>query len=254
MQENLGTHSSHGQNASNYFPKLAGHRPNLNHGPEATKRFKPNTNSSRSRPFLNSGKEDSRASAEASKYISDPIQISAIKTVPCTNNNQPGHQEGGDSGSMEEGESEDGGEPYLKKFKNVDLLKTSSTTSASTTPFFSSVDPCETITELDLAQETSHDPSSEFEDLECPFSLDEAAWKELLERLRQEKGFMCSVMKYSSEGTCLNLKCAAGHSFTIKTSQKFICRKCEEIMAKCSEYAELHHGNNLLYNFRKTIK
>eukprot|EP00826_Nyctotherus_ovalis_P006114 TRINITY_DN11417_c0_g1_i1.p1 TRINITY_DN11417_c0_g1~~TRINITY_DN11417_c0_g1_i1.p1 ORF type:complete len:164 (+),score=35.24 TRINITY_DN11417_c0_g1_i1:75-566(+) len=125
--------------------------------------------------------------------------------------------------------------------------------SAAASPETVSAESCEIPTELDLGQDASYEVFSTPPDAPCPAALTKDQWEALLLRVRQEKGLVCTAVQYSPDDVCLTFTCEADHSFTVKSSEKFNCPKCESIMAKCSEYAKSHNGNILPNSLGKLL-
>lgn len=255
MQENLGVQFRQHDNPINpssvQLPRLAGRRQkleNLGHEHEISKRFKPNLEGSRTRPSSENVKEDIQSSTGTHNHdslYSEPLRTSTSQNLQ-SGDTEFGQPEGGESGAIE-GDSEEGG--YLQGPKEnhtkSKLLETESIGSTVASPASIAVESNEMIAELDLAQDAFDEASSRPLDFQCPASLTEAELKKFLEKLSQEKSLICTSIKRSFKNLCITFKCTAGHSFTIRSFEEIVCPKCEVILAKCSEYAQQHHGNYL---------
>jgi hypothetical protein len=221
----------------------------------STNRFKPNLDSSRTRPSLDAVKEDIKTSIEATKrnWTSSCLNQDMSLHNVVTQSTEAGQSEGSSLGTVEDANSDDNNKPLRGSNKKCSQIKSSKQTlsqSAATSPETVSAESCEVITELDLAQDSSYEVFTRQLNNQHSAALSKDQWENILERIRQEKGFVCTAIRHSSDDTYLTFTCQANHSFTVRSSGEFNCTKCESIMAKCLEYARANNGNIYRITYR----
>lgn len=239
-----------------HLPRVLGLRVNLSHGTGNLKRFKPNLDSSRTRPSLDAVKEDIKTSIEVSKtrWTNPCFNESLNSNTVVKESMETGQAEGSGLGTVEEADSDDNIPLWGSNYKSSHSKLTKTSHSAVTSPETVSAESCEIPTELDLAQDASYEIFSTPLDDNNPAALTKDKWEKLLERLRQEKGFVCTAISHSTENTYFTFTCQADHSFTARISEELSCPKCESILEKCREYAKSHNGNIHLASYRETSK
>jgi len=249
MKDNTATHfNNHSiKRSTPLLPRMLGSRVHLCYATGSSKRFKPNLDSSRTRPSLDSVKEDIKTSIEASKksWTSSCLNQDMSLHNVVKESTETGQAEGSGIGTIEDPDSDDSYplRGLNKKSSQIKLSKLNPSPSATTSPETVSAESCEVPTELDLAQDSSYEVFS------IPLNNQDSAvlikdqWENILERLRQEKGLVCTAIRHSSESTYLTFTCEANHSFTVRSSEEFSCPKCELMMIKCLEYARANNGN-----------
>lgn len=239
-----------------HLPRLLGSRVSLAPGTGNLRRFKPNLNSSRTRPSLDAVKEDVKTSIEASKnrWINPCFNQDLNSNTAVKESMEIGQAEGSGLGTVEEPDSDDNISLRGSNYKSSHSKLSKTSHSVVTSPETVSVESCEMPTELDLAQDASYEIFSMPLDDNNPAALTKDKWEKLLERLRQEKGFVCTAVSHSTENTYFTFSCQANHSFTARISEELSCPKCESILDKCREHATLHNGNIHLSSYRKTPK
>lgn len=218
------------------LPRISGPRPYQHqhqHPPTEqgnAKRFKPNVESCRAREFPESVKE----------YIAG--EGCCPQAAPCHCVFAEGGQPEG-IGVVEEGDPEEGAPVRVstnKQFLNQKFVEASSNASTLTSPMASSIESSETITEFDLAQDAC-EPTK-------PSDL-----KKLLKTLEHQKGLICTAINQSSTDSLLTFKCPGEHTFTISSSEKIVCSKCELLLSKCRQYAKQNNGNLIINALGKLV-
>lgn len=223
--------------SSTSLPQFAGRRLHLPHQPPNPKKFKPNLGCCRTRTLAESAKEDQ----SAAQHDFAPWHPNACHHA------HPGGGQCEGVGVVEEGDPEEGapfGVSTNSKKSFEKYIEASSNASTFASPATSSFEPTEVVTEFDLAQDA-------FEDLGA-VRLSEIEAKKLLEKLKQEKGLVCTEVSQVLGETVLSFKCPAGHTFSTKVSNEIACPRCEAIIEKCSQYAKQHNGKVFLNFARKT--
>lgn len=227
------------------LPKLAGPRPNPFHEQAAAKRFKPNLGGCRTRPFPENVKDEVKAVGV--EFVRWRHKEQVIQPDINYQDHQEDCQPEG-NGAIEEGDPEEGAPVRVskntKKLFNEKSSDASSNASTLASPVTTLFEYPENITELDLGQDT-------FEST-VP-ALTESDIKKLLEKLEQEKGFICINISQSSVDPFLTFKCPAGHTFSSDHLGEITCPRCEVIIAKCFQYAKAHNGNVFVNSLGKLI-
>eukprot|EP00826_Nyctotherus_ovalis_P028843 TRINITY_DN2273_c0_g1_i3.p1 TRINITY_DN2273_c0_g1~~TRINITY_DN2273_c0_g1_i3.p1 ORF type:complete len:269 (+),score=26.51 TRINITY_DN2273_c0_g1_i3:128-934(+) len=220
------------------LPRFAGPRPHLSSPPEASKKFRPNLGGGRTRAHPESTKED-----RAAECVHRQFRAEATQPGQC----EQGHADAAPpegAGVVEEGDPEEAAPERVstnsKKIFNGKFFEANYSASTLSSPAASSIELSESITELDLAQETCEEVSAQ----QNPRPL-----KNLLHKLAREEGLVCTSVNRSS----LTFKCPGNHTFSASSSETAVCPQCEIMKAKCLRHAKLHNGNYVFYIVGKLL-